>query len=161
MASSEEEILKVGSINVDVVDITDETENEVAPPLVNINEDVEAQLQLDDVEGGDTMAVRIQDYITAGIFPTTIKGATLKDLKKTTSFLNDCSVRLVDKDKVDWFICLLDPCFNVNNPMVIKCSKYGSSNACTHLTQKHGLSSQKTMTTNKKLESIQKQLDLS
>ncbi len=68
---------------------------------------------------------------------------------------------LIDKDKVEWFICLLDPCFNVNKLVVIKCTKTGASNACTHLDKKHCITSSKTMATNKKLVDIKKQLDLS
>ncbi|KAH8933905.1 hypothetical protein BDL97_18G055500 [Sphagnum fallax] len=107
------------------------------------------------------MAVQIKNFINAGIFPAIIKGAAFKDLKKTMSFLNQCGVRLIDKDKVEWFICLLDPCFNVNKPVVIKCTKTGASNACTHLDKKHCITSSKTMATNKKLADIKKQLDLS
>ncbi len=70
-------------------------------------------------------------------------------------------MRLIDKDKVEWFICLLDPCFNVNKAVVIKCTKTGASNACTHLDKKHCITSSKTMAINKKLVDIKKQLDLS
>ncbi len=107
------------------------------------------------------MAVQIKNFINANIFPAIIKGASIKDLKKMTSFLNQCGVRLIDKDTVEWFICLLDPCFNVKKPVVIKCTKTGASNACTHLDKKHCITSSKTMATNKKLAHIKKQLDLS
>jgi hypothetical protein len=107
------------------------------------------------------VAVRIKNFINAGIFPAIIKGAAFKDLKKKTSFLNQCNVRLIDKDKVEWFICLLDPCFNVNKLVVIKCTKTGVSNACTHLDKKHYITSSKTMAINKNLADIKKQFDLS
>ncbi|KAH8962363.1 hypothetical protein BDL97_05G098300 [Sphagnum fallax] len=123
--------------------------------------DEETQLEVDDAERGDIVAVRIKNFIDAGIFPTIIKGTTIKDLKKTTSFLNQCGMRLIDKDTVEWFICLLDPCFNVKKPVVIKCTKTGASNACTHLDKKHYITSSKTVATNKKLAHIKKQLDLS
>ncbi|KAH8974357.1 hypothetical protein BDL97_01G098100, partial [Sphagnum fallax] len=109
------------------------------------------QLEVDDAERGDIVAVWIKSFINANIFPAIIKGVAFKDLKKTTSFLNQCGMRLIDKDKVEWFICLLDPCFNVNKPVVIKCTKTG----------KHYITSSKTMATNKKLADIKKQLDLS
>ncbi len=123
--------------------------------------DEEAQLEVDDVERGDIVAFRIKNFINAGIFPAIIKGAMIKDLKKTSSFLNQCGVRLINKDTVEWFICLLDPCFNVKKPVVIKCTKTGASNACTHLDKKHCITSSKTMAINKKLAHIKKQLDLS
>jgi hypothetical protein len=123
--------------------------------------DEETQLEVDDVERGDIVAVRIKNFINVGIFPAIIKGVAIKDLKKTTSFLNQCGVCLIDKDTVEWFICLLDPCFNVKKPIVIKCTKTRASNACTHLDKKHCITSSKTMATNKKLAHIKKQLDLS
>jgi len=67
-------------------------------------------------------------------------------------------VRLINKDKVEWFICLLDPCFKVNKPVVIKCTKMGALNACTHLDKKHCITSSKTMATNKKLADIKSSL---
>jgi hypothetical protein len=157
MAWSENDVVESGSITV--VDIT--AEGEVAPPVPIEIDDEEAQLEVDDAERGDIVAVRIKNFINVGIFPAIIKGVTFKDLKKTTSFLNQCDVRLIDKDKVEWFICLLDPCFNVNKPVVIKCTKTGASNACTHFDKKHCITSSKTMATNKKLAHIKKQLDLS
>ncbi|KAH9572678.1 hypothetical protein CY35_02G164300 [Sphagnum magellanicum] len=155
MAWSEDDVIEFGSITV--VDIT--AEGEVAPPVPVEIDDEEAQL--DDVERGDIVAVRIKNFINAGIFPAIIKGAAFKDLKKMTSFLNQCNVHLIDKDKVEWFICLLDPCFNVNKLVVIKCTKTGASNACTHLDKKHYITSSKTMATNKKLADIKKQFNLS
>jgi len=134
---------------------------EVASSVPVEIDDEEAQLEVDDAECGDIVVVRIKNFINAGIFPAIIKGAAIKDLKKTTSFLNQCGVRLIDKDTVEWFICLLDPCFNVKKPVVIKCTKTGVSNACTHLDKKHCITSSKTMATNKKLAHIKKQLDLS
>jgi hypothetical protein len=157
MAWSENDVIEFGSITV--VDIT--VEGEVAPPVPIEIDDEEAQLEVDDAERGNIVAVWIKNFINAGIFPTIIKGAAFKDLKKTTSFLNQCGVRLIDKDKVEWFICLLDPCFNVNKPVIIKCTKTSASNACTHLDKKHCITSSKTMATNKKLTYIKKQFDLS
>jgi hypothetical protein len=156
MAWSEDDVVESGSITV--VDIT--VEGEVAPPVPVKIDDEEAQLEVDDAEHGDIVAVRIKNFINASIFPVIIKGAAFKDLKKTTSFLNQCGVCLIDKDKVEWFICLLDPCFNVKKLVVIKCTKTGASNACTHLDKKHCITSSKTMATNKKLAYIKKQLDL-
>ncbi len=156
-AWSEDDVVESGSIIV--VDIT--AEGEVAPPVPVEIDDEEAQLEVDDAERGDIVAVWIKNFINVGIFPAIIKGAAFKDLKKTMSFLNQCGVRLIDKDKVEWLICLLDPCFNVNKPVVIKCTKRGASNACTHLDKKHYITSSKTMATNKKLVDIKKQLDLS
>ncbi len=156
MAWSEDDVVEFR--NITVVDVT--AEGEVAPPvLVKIN-DEKAQLEVDDVDRGDIMAVRIKNFINANIFPAIIKGVAFKDFKNTTSFLNQCDVCLIDKDKVEWFICLLDPCFNVNKPVVIKCTKTGASNACTHLDKKHCITSSKIMATNKKLADIKKQLDL-
>jgi len=157
MVSSEDYVVKFRSIIV--VDIT--TEGEVAPPVPVEIDDEKGQLEVDDAERGDIVAVRIKNFINAGIFPIIIKGAAFKDFKKMKSFLNQCGVRLIDKDKVEWFICLLDPCFNVNKPVVIKCTKTGTSNVCTHLDKKHCIISSKIMATNKKLADIKKQLDLS
>jgi len=152
MAWSEDDVVESGSIIV--VNII--AEGEVAPPVpVEIN-DEKAQLEVDDAERGNIVTIRIKNFINAGIFPAIIKGVAFKDLKKTTSFLNQCGVRLIDKDKVEWFICLLDSCFNVNKPVVIKCTKTGASNACTHLDKKHYITSSKTMATNKKLVDIKK-----
>ncbi|KAH8964308.1 hypothetical protein BDL97_04G059700, partial [Sphagnum fallax] len=120
----------------------------------------ETQLEVDDAERGDIVAIRIKNFINVGIFPAIIKGAVIKDLKKMTSFLNQCDMRLIDKDTVEWFICLLDPCFNVKKPIIIKCTKTRASNACTHLDKKHYITSSKTMATNKKLAHIKKQFDL-
>jgi len=152
MAWSEDDVVESGSIIV--VDII--AEGEVAPPVpVEIN-DEKAQLKVDDAKRGNIVTIRIKNFINVGIFPAIIKGAAFKDLKKTTSFFNQCDVRLIDKDKVEWFICLLDSCFNVNKPVVIKCTKMGVSNACTHLDKKHYITSSKTMATNKKLADIKK-----
>ncbi|CAK9854866.1 unnamed protein product [Sphagnum jensenii] len=152
MAWSKDHVVECGSITV--VDIT--VEGEVAPPVPVEIDDKEAQLEVDNAERGDIVAVQIKNFINAGIFPTIIKGAAFKDLKKTTSFLNQCGMRLIDKDKVEWFICLLDSCFNVKKPVVIKCTKTGASNACNHLDKKHCITSSKTMATNKKLAHIKK-----
>jgi hypothetical protein len=157
MAWSKDDVVESGSITV--VDIT--AEGEVAPPVPVQIDDEEAQLEVDDAERGDIVVVRIKNFINVGIFLAIIKGTAFKDLKKTTSFLNQCGMRLIDKDKVEWFICLLDPCFNVNKPIVIKCTKTGVSNACAHLDKKHCITSSKTMATNKKLAYIKKQLNLS
>ncbi len=152
MAWSEDDVVESGSITI--IDIT--AEGEVAP-LVSVEiDDEEAQLEVDDAKRGDIVAVWIKKFINTGIFPAIIKGAAFKDFKKTTSFLNQCNVRLINKDKVEWFICLLDPCFNVNKPVVIKCTKTRASNACTHLEKKHYITSSKTMATNKKLADIKK-----
>jgi hypothetical protein len=145
MAWSEDDVVEFISINVVDIDV----EGEVAPSVPIKIDDKEAQLEVDDAEHGDIVAVRIKIFVNVGIFPAIIKGATFKDLKKTTSFLNQCGVCLIDKDKVEWFICLLDPCFNVNKPLVIKCTKTRASNACTHLDKKHCITSSKTMATNK------------
>ncbi len=152
MAWFEDDVVESGSINV--VDIT--AEGEVAPLVLAEINDEEAQLEVDDAERGNIVAIWIKNFINASIFPAIIKGVAFKDLKKTTSFLNQCDVRLINKDKVKWFICLLDPCFNVNKPVVIKCTKTGASNACTHLDKKHCITSSKTMATNKKLADIKK-----
>jgi hypothetical protein len=157
MAWFEDDVVESGSIII--VDIT--AEGEVAPLVPVEIDDEEAQLEVDDAKHGDIVAVRIKNFINAGIFPAIIKGAAFKDLKKTTSFLNQCGVRVIDKDKVEWFICLLDPCFNVKKPVVIKCTKTRASNAYTHLDKKHCITSSKTMATNMKLAYTKKQLDLS
>jgi hypothetical protein len=153
MAWSEDHVVESGSITAEgemassvLVEIDDEE--------AQLEVDEETQLEVDDAECGDIVAVRIKNFINAGIFPAIIKGAAIKDLKKTMSFLNQCGVRLIDKDTVEWFICLLDPCFNVKKLVVIKCTKTGASNACTHLDKKHCITSSKTMATNKKLAHI-------
>jgi hypothetical protein len=143
------------------VEIDDEEAQLEVDEEAQLEVDKETQLEVDDAERGDIVAVWTKNFINAGIFPAIIKGAAIKDLKKTTSFLNQCGVRLIDKDTVEWFICLLDPCFNVKKPIVIKCTKMGALNACTHLDKKHCITSSKTMATNKKLAHIKKQLDLS
>jgi hypothetical protein len=110
MAWSEDHVVESKSITV---------EGEVASSVPVEIDDEKAQLEVEDAERGNIVAVRIKNFINAGIFPAIIKGAAIKDLKKTTFFLNQCGMRLIDKDTVEWFICLLDPCFNVKKPVVI------------------------------------------
>ncbi|CAN5955458.1 unnamed protein product [Sphagnum jensenii] len=160
MAWSEDHVVESRSITAEG-EVASSAPVEIDDEEAQLEVDEEAQLEVDDAERGDIVAVRIKNFIDTGIFPAIIKGAAIKDLKKTTSFLNQCGMRLIDKDTVEWFICLLDPCFNVKKPVVIKCTKTGASNACTHLDKKHYITSSKTMATNKKLAHIKKQLDLS
>jgi hypothetical protein len=164
----EDHVVESGSITAEgevassvLVEIDDEEVQLEVDEETQLEVDEEAQLKVDNAERGDIMVVRIKNFINAGIFLAIIKGTAIKDLKKTTSFLNQCGLRLIDKDMVEWFICLLDPCFNVKKPVVIKCTKTGTSNTCTHLNKKHCITSSKTMATNKKLARIKKQLDLS
>jgi hypothetical protein len=63
-------------------------EGEVASSVPVEVDDEEVQLEVDDAERGDIVAFRIKNFINADIFPAIIKGAVIKDLKKTTSFLN-------------------------------------------------------------------------
>ncbi|CAK9224110.1 unnamed protein product [Sphagnum troendelagicum] len=160
MAWSEDHVVESRSITAEG-EVASSAPVEIDDEEAQLEVDEETQLEVDDAECGDIVAVRIKNFIDAGIFPAIIKGAAIKDLKKTTSFLNQCSMRLIDKDTVEWFICLLDPCFNVKKPVVIKCTKTGALNACTHLDKKHYITSSKTVATNKKLAHIKKQLDLS
>jgi hypothetical protein len=95
MAWSEDDVVESRSITI--VDIT--AKGEVAPPVPVEIDDEEAQLEVDDAERGDIVAVRIKNFINAGIFLAIIKGVAFKDLKKMTSFLNQCGMRLIDKDK--------------------------------------------------------------
>ncbi len=160
MAWSKDHVVESGSITVEG-EVASSVLVEIDDEEAQLEVDKETQLEVDDAERGDIVAARIKNFINSGIFLAIIKGAAIKDLKKTTSFLNQCGVHLIDKDTVEWFICLLDPCFNVKKPVVIKCTKTGASNACTHLDKKHCITSSKTMATNKKLAHIKKQLDLS
>jgi len=160
MAWSEDHVVESGSITVEG-EVASSVPVKIDDEEAQLEVDEETQFEVDDAEHGDIVAVRIKNFINSGIFPAIIKGATIKDLKKTTSFLNQCGVRLIDKDTVEWFICLLDPCFHVKKPVVIKCTKTGASNVCTHLDKKHCITSSKTMATNKKLAHIKKQFDLS
>ncbi|CAK9224402.1 unnamed protein product [Sphagnum troendelagicum] len=160
MAWSEDHVVESRSITAEG-EVASSAPAEIDDEEAQLEVDKETQLEVDDAERGDIVALRIKNFINAGIFPAIIKGAAIKDLKKTTSFLNQCGMRLIDKDTVEWFIYLLDPCFNVKKPVVIKCTKTGVSNACTHLDKKHYITSSKTMATNKKLAHIKKQLDLS
>jgi len=167
MAWSEDHVFESRSITAEgevassvPVEIDDEEAQLEVDEEAQLEVDEETQLEVDDAKCGDIVAVRIKNFINAGIFPAIIKGAAIKDLKKTTSFLNQCDARLIDKDTVEWFICLLDPCFNVKKPVVIKCTKTGASNVCTHLDKKHCITSSKTMATNKKQAHIKKQLNL-
>jgi hypothetical protein len=84
MAWSEDDVVESRSITI--VDIT--AEGEVAPPVLVEIDDEKAQLEVDNAERGDIVAIRIKNFINAGIFLAIIKGAAFKDLKKTTSFLN-------------------------------------------------------------------------
>jgi hypothetical protein len=168
MAWSKDHVVESRSINIEgevassvPVEIDDEEVQLEVDEEAQLEVDEETQLEVDDAERGDIVAVRIKNFINAGTFPAIIKGAAIKDLKKTTSFLNQCGVHLIDKDTVEWFICLLNPCFNVKKLVVIKCTKTKASNACTHLDKKHCITSFKTMATNEKLAHIKKQLDLS
>ncbi len=167
MAWSEDHVVKSRSITTESevasfvpIEIDDEEAQLEVDEKAQLEVDEETQLEVNDVERGNIVAVRIKNFINVGIFLAIIKGAVIKDLKKTTSFLNQCGMRPIDKDTVEWFICLLDPCFNVKKPVVITCTKTGASNACTHLDKKHCITSSKTMATNKKLAHIKKQLDL-
>ncbi len=117
MAWSEDHVVKSGSITAKG-EVASSVPVEIDDEKVQLEVDEETQLEVDDAERGDIVAVRIKNFINAGIFPAIIKGAAIKDLKKTTSFLYQCGVRLIDKDTVEWFICLLDPCFNVKKPVV-------------------------------------------
>jgi hypothetical protein len=112
-------------------------------------------------EESDIVRVRIKNFISEGKFPSTIKGATLKDLKWTSSFLNECGVRLLDEKNVEYFVCMLDPCFNVNTPVAIRCTKSGASNATQHMDKKHVITSAKTQATQRKVDKLQNQLNLS
>jgi hypothetical protein len=163
MAWSEDHVVESRSITAKgevassvPIEIDDEKAQLEVDEEAQLEVDEETQLEVDDAERGDIVAIRIKNFINAGIFPAIIKGAAIKDLKKTTSFLNQCGMRLIDKDTVEWFICLLDLCFNVKKPVVIKCTKTGASNVCTHLDKKHCITSSKTMATNKKLAHIKK-----
>ncbi|CAK9275005.1 unnamed protein product [Sphagnum jensenii] len=146
MAWSEDHVVESGSITAEG-EVASSIPVEIDDEKAQLEVDEETQLEVDDAERGDIMAVRIKNFINASIFPAIIKGAAIKDLKKT-SFLNQCGMRLIDKDTVEWFICLLDPCFNVKKPVVIKCTKTGASNVYTHLDKKHCITSSKTMATN-------------
>lgn len=112
-------------------------------------------------EENDVVRVRIKNFIAAGKFPSTVKGATLKDLKRTSSFLNECGVRLMDENDVEYFVRMLDPCFNVNTPVAIRCTKSGASNATQHMDKKHGITSAKTHAMQRKVDKLQNQLDMS
>jgi hypothetical protein len=98
-------------------------------------------------EESDVVRVWIKNFIAAGKFPSTVKGATLKDVKWTSSFFNECGVHLLDEKNVEYFVCMLDPCFNVNTPVAIRCTKSGASNAMQHMDKKHGITSAKTQAT--------------
>jgi hypothetical protein len=156
MAWSEDHVVESRSITAEgevassvPVEIDDEEAQLEVDEEAQLEVDEKTQLEVDDVERGDIVAVWIKNFINTGIFLAIIKGVTIKDFKKMTSFLNQCGVHLIDKDTVEWFICLLDPCFNVKKPVVIKCTKTGASNAYTHLDKKHCITSSKTMATNK------------
>lgn len=104
---------------------------------------------------------RILRYTAAAVFPDIISRPTLLDLKKTNSFLNKCGVRLLDDNSVNWFICMMDPCYNSARPVAIKCTKHGSSNATAHMSKKHDITSNKTLVTKANISTIAKQLNMS
>ena len=149
-------------------------ESLVADPFSMISDDDDPDVQLADDEiqpaddtapaadDDDVVAGRIKTFITAGVFPTQIKGATLKVLARTTSsLLNTCGVRVLDKDKVEHFICMLDDCYQKARPVVIKCTKSGTSNATKHITDKHGYQSSKTQAQNRRMAALEEHLSLS
>ena len=115
----------------------------------------------DDVaeEATDIVAGRIQAFVERKVFPNKIIGAMLKPLARiSTSLLNQCGVRVTDRLGVEWFICLLNPCYDVETPVAIKCTKSGTSNATQHLKSAHNIESSKTLAHNRRMTSLQEQL---
>lgn len=146
-----------GSIDDVFASVENSVEDNNEPEVVHLVSDDACG----DVIEGDVVALRIKRFIEAKKFPPKIKGAVLKNLTKTSSFLNDCGIRLLDKDDCEYFICMLDPCFNANRPIPIRCSKSGASNATKHMREKHNITSKKTAAANRRMQQIQKQLDVS
>ncbi|BBN06969.1 hypothetical protein MPTK1_3g25400 [Marchantia polymorpha subsp. ruderalis] len=131
----------------------DVTNNKIITIAKEIDEDEE---KTDDIVAG-----RIKWYIDTANFTRSVVGATLKNLKKTTSFLNKCGVRLLNEDGVEFFVCLLDPYFHPKKPVVIKCTKTTCSNATAYLDKKHKITSNKTLAAKRKVTLLQKQLSMS
>ncbi|CAK9203138.1 unnamed protein product [Sphagnum troendelagicum] len=91
MAWSEDHVVKSRSITAEG-EVASSAPVEIDDEEAQLEVDEETQLEVDDAERGDIVAVRIKNFIDGGIFPAIIKGAAIKDLKKTTSFLNQCGM---------------------------------------------------------------------
>ncbi|OAE25388.1 hypothetical protein AXG93_4620s2030 [Marchantia polymorpha subsp. ruderalis] len=125
--------------------------------IISISEEIEE----DEEKTDNIVARRIKGYIDNANFPRSVVGAMVKDLKQTTLFLNKCGVRLLNEDGVEFFVCLLDPCFHPKKPVVIKCTKISCSNATAHLDKKHEITSNKTLAAKRKVTLLQKKLSMS
>lgn len=130
-------------------------------PVDLVSDDEDDVIDLDAANADDVVANRIKRFIEAKKFPSSINGAELKNLKKTTSFLNECGIRLLDNSGCEYFICMLDPCFDVDRPTPIKCTRSGASNATKHMRDKHDVTSSKTAAANRRTQDLQKQIDMS
>eukprot|EP00187_Rhodella_violacea_P010016 CAMPEP_0174894440 /NCGR_PEP_ID=MMETSP0167-20121228/9077_1 /TAXON_ID=38298 /ORGANISM="Rhodella maculata, Strain CCMP736" /LENGTH=169 /DNA_ID=CAMNT_0016133525 /DNA_START=35 /DNA_END=545 /DNA_ORIENTATION=- len=77
---------------------------DVAPvDLVSDDADKDDVLDLEAANADEVVADRIKRFIEAKNFPSSINGAELKNLKKTTSFLNECGIRLLDNQGCEYF----------------------------------------------------------
>lgn len=120
-------------------------------------------------DGGDEVAAevsivkeRIAEFMNNPRLPSNIGGATIKKAPRTgTSLLNQCGIRILDADGCEYFMCLLDRCYNVSAPLVNKCTKKSTSNATKHLKTKHGVESSKTQSENRRVAALAEQMDLS
>ncbi|PTQ29026.1 hypothetical protein MARPO_0149s0019 [Marchantia polymorpha] len=120
-------------------------------------------------DGGDEVAAevsivkeRIAEFMDSPRLPSNIAGATIKKAPRTgTSLLNQCGIRILDADGCEYFMCLLDRCYNVSAPLMIKCTKKSTSNATKHLKTKHGVESSKTQSEKRQVAALAEQMDLS
>jgi hypothetical protein len=81
--------------------------------------------------------------------------------KRSTSVLSTCGVRAIDSSKCEWFLCLVDTCCETSSPVWIKCSKGSTSNAADHIRLRHNITSRKTISQQRAIHDLSKQIDLS
>lgn len=59
-----------------------------------------------------------------------------------------------------WFVCLLDPCYVLVRPTVIRCNKTGTFIAAGHVSHKYNITSSETQSRTEKVAKIQMQLSI-
>jgi hypothetical protein len=112
--------------------------------------------------GAPGIKSRVASFFANPIWPKRIIGPEVKVQKgRTTSILEDCGVRVVDCEQCQWFLCLMDGCFDASTPIWIKCTKSSTSNATDHLRMKHNTTSKKTLSQIRAVQDLSKQIDLS
>ena len=103
------------------------------------------------------MSDRIKAFLEDPQWPEHIKDPQLKQIKRqSSSILTKNGVRVVDDDGCEWFLCLLEQCFEKSKHVWIKCSKNASSNATEHLKTQHCIVSSKTISQQQTIHQLSK-----